>query len=103
MIPLKETSNCLNQMIQDNILQVQQFLIKGVHTNFYMVNTKNNIKILTTRVYKIILNLKIFLNSELEKIRLDVEENTKGDEHISKVYNTISELDDTLIVLRFFD
>lgn len=105
MIPLKETSNYLNQMIQDNILQTQQINIKGVNTNFFTINTKNNIKMLITKIYRIILNLKIYLNSELEKIRLAVEEKdeTKAEDFISKIYSTINELDDTIIVLKYFE
>ena len=105
MIPLKDTSNYLNQMIQDNILQIQQINIKGAMTNFYTINTKSNIKMLITKIFKTILNLKIFLNSELEKIRLNLQDGNelKAEDLISKVYSTINELDDTIIVLKYFE
>ncbi len=46
-------------------------------------------------------NLKSSLNSTLEKLK-NTESQTKIEQYITKVYGTISELDDTILVLKYF-
>jgi hypothetical protein len=49
----------------------------------------------------VIKNLKYFLKSHIEKIK-NTESQVRQEQFINKVYGTISELDDSVIVLKYF-
>jgi hypothetical protein len=101
LMPHKECSACLNQMIQEGFVEIQQLNLKGSNIIFYNINSKSNIELMIAKIYKIIKNLKFFLKTAIEKIK-NTESITKQEEYINKVYATISELDDTIIVLKYF-
>ncbi len=101
LMPHKECSACLNQLIEMGFVETQVLNYKGSNVIFYNTNTKNNIEMMIAKIYKIIKNLKYFLKSAIEKIK-NTESITKQEAYINKVYSTISELDDTIILLKHF-
>lgn len=101
LMPHKECSACLNQMIQEGFVETQPINYKGSNIIFYNINTKSNTELMIAKIYKIIKNLKFFLKNAIEKIK-NTESQSKQEQFINKVYGTISELDDTIIVLKYF-
>lgn len=82
-------------MIQDNYIEFKEF--NKIH--FYSINIHLNIELFIIKIYKIILNLKLRLNYELDKLKFKESPN-KIEEYITRVYNTISELDDTILIIK---
>jgi len=99
LLPQKECTAIINQLIQDCFIETQTVNAKGSNVIYYSVNTEANIEYLIVKVYKIIRNLKIFLNKHLEKIR-NFESQIRKEEYINKVYASISELDDSILILN---
>lgn len=86
-------------MIQECLLETQTINTKGSNVLYYSVNKDANVEYLIVKVYKIIRNLKIFLNKEIERIK-NFESQLRQEEYINKVYGAISDLDDTILILN---
>jgi transcription initiation factor IIE alpha subunit len=102
LINRTETNTCLNQLLNEGLLETQSIQgSKSGNILFYYVNPKTNTEYMISKLYKIILNLKYFLKNEIEKIK-NTESQMRQEEYINKVYGTISELDDSILVLKYF-
>lgn len=96
--------NCnliLNQLYSEGFIETQIINIKGSNILFYSVNRSNVITRLISNCYKIIKNQKLFLTNELEKVKNTVPI-LMQEQYISKAYTAISEIDETIIVLKAF-
>lgn len=99
LLPQKECTAHLNQMINESFVETQTVNSKGSNVIYYSVNTDANIVYMVAKVYKIIRNLKIFLNMHMDRIN-NFESQLRKEEYINKVYGSISELDDSILILN---
>lgn len=53
LMPYKESSGCLNQMVDEGLLETQPINIKGPNILFFNVNTKNNMDLVIAKIYKV--------------------------------------------------
>ncbi len=99
LLPQKECTAYLNQMLQECLIETQTINSRGTNVIYYSVNTEANFEYLIVKVYKIIRNLKIFLNNHMHRIK-NFESQIRQEEYINKVYGSISELDDSILILN---
>jgi hypothetical protein len=67
---------------------------------FYSININQNIEKIIDMTYKMIKNLKVSLNEELESYKGRVT-NDKKEQYITKIYSAINQLYDTILVLKY--
>lgn len=53
LMPYKESSACLNQMVEEGLLETQPINIKGPNIIFFNVNTKNSMDLMIAKIYKV--------------------------------------------------
>jgi hypothetical protein len=82
-------------MIQENFIEFKEF--NKIH--FYSINLNTNVEMFIIKLYKMIFNLKYRLNYELEKLKFKELAN-KIEDYINRVYNTIADLDDTILIIK---
>lgn len=99
LLPQKECTAYLNQMINESFVETQTVNSKGTNVIYYSVNLEANIEYLVAKVYKIIRNLKTFLNKHMDRIN-NFESQLRKEEYINKIYGSISELDDSILILN---
>jgi hypothetical protein len=53
LMPYKESSACLNQLVEEGLLETQPINVKGPNIIFFNVNTKNNLDLMIAKIYKV--------------------------------------------------
>jgi len=53
LMPYKESSACLNQLVEEGLLETQPINVKGPNILFFNINTKNNLDIIIAKIYKV--------------------------------------------------
>lgn len=99
LILQKECTFYLNQMLQDCFIETQTINSKGSNIIYYCVNKEANIEYLVVKIYKMIRNLKIFINTEIERIK-NFESSLRQELYVNKIHGSISELDDIILILN---
>ena len=100
LIPPKQINMILNQLFSFGYIQNEIVNVKGSNIMFYSVNINQNIEKIINMTYKMIKNLKVSLNEELENYKGRVS-NDKKEQYITKIYSAINQLYDTIIVLKY--
>lgn len=98
LLPQKECTTYINQLLKESLIETQTINSKGSNILFYSVNNQLNLEHMILKIYKIILNMKIYLGMELDNVRTFESEN-KQEEFMNKIYCSISELDDIILTL----
>lgn len=101
LIPPKDCNTYLNQLINEGYVDTQMVNMKGQNVLFYCASFTHNVDLVAMKCYKMVRNLKYFLKAELEKIK-NIESKLRQEEYITKVYGTISEIDETIVILKYF-
>ncbi len=100
LIPPKQINMILNQLFSCGYIQNEIVNVKGSNIMFYSVNINQNIEKIINMTYKMIKNLKVSLNEELENYKGRVS-NDKKEQYITKIYSAINQLYDAIIVLKY--
>ena len=100
LIPPKQINMILNQLFSFGYIQNEIVNVKGSNIMFYSVNINQNIEKIINMTYKMIKNLKVSLNEELENYKGRVS-NDKKEQYITKIYSAINQLYDAIIVLKY--
>jgi hypothetical protein len=98
LLPQRECTTYINQLLKDSLVETQTLNSKGSNILYYSVNHQLNLEHMVLKVYKIILNMKIYLSKEIDNVRI-FESEMKQEEFINKIFCSISELDDIIITL----
>jgi hypothetical protein len=100
LIPPKQINMILNQLFSCGYIQNEIVNVKGSNIMFYSININQNIEKIIDMTYKMIKNLKVSLNEELESYKGRVT-NDKKEQYITKIYSAINQLYDTILVLKY--
>ena len=53
LMPHKESSACINQMIEHGYIETQPINYKGSNVMFFNINTKSNLNLMIAKIYKV--------------------------------------------------